>query len=249
MIIRPGNELPGYCLPSLAGLGPPWRIRPGNELQGCCLSSGVMKIVLILSDIFRRVLCPAIYNGDWLENGGWIGRLAFKSGSKSVYSCAVDFAANSNPPFFEPTRRLSAEKATARRGEWWVGILTRLEDRRFKKKSNCRQLPGSDPPTLRSRTRPWQIAKGTNPDRKYTPKKGGFSSPHLSSLAGLAGRKSRESPCMFPDFIKLLKPPKLLLDGQVFSADRTEATVIPGAAETRNPGNPQKRMVSKLSGK
>ena len=55
----------------------------------------------------------------------------------------------SNPPFFEPPRRLAPEKATKKRGKWWVGISTRLEGHGLQEMSNWRRFPDSNPPTLR----------------------------------------------------------------------------------------------------
>ena len=40
----------------------------------------------------------------------------------------------------------------------------------------------------------------------------------------------------------------LKFDDQSFSADRTEATVIPGAAETRNPGDPRRAWIRSFGG-
>ena len=47
-------------------------------------------------------------------------------------------------------RELKADRVN----KWWVGLGTRLEGRRIQEKLSWQQVPGLDPPTIRSRTMP-----------------------------------------------------------------------------------------------
>ncbi len=95
------------------------------------------------------------------KNGGLVSVQDWKAvetkrnclGDKSRASTHPPYDPESSPLFPAVPRRLGP-KGAKRVEKWWVGLGTRLEGRRNQEKLPWRQVPGLDPPTLRSRVQP-----------------------------------------------------------------------------------------------